>query len=509
MNQLELHKKIFEFIKAGLETANFEYLKNELFKNDDAIRYFYANIDKSWAKKLQDNGFFEVLNKKAEDSTTYAYRMPELAYLTNITESAPEQVADVILATKTTTENFNPEVIERFLWITTKLPADQLSRVVEKMKNDQWIKLMARFRKTGYEFSEMVETLKKASDWDGLINLAQAIMIVRDEKGDKYREGIFYVTELYTSGIFEILSKIYDSDKVKELSKDLILQLRNTIKNTGTKYEQGKYIFEYEDPFGLYDSDLFTMKVESNKMQSFHADEKNFVALLMNLLRKVSVNDAPDILKLLNELPPSRLSWKIHLVFLVNHKEVFVSEIFNIMSYLFELNDHYYAIFSGSEYKEAAGKVFPDWTKEQQNGYIQKLVAFFIKQKENHPDQDWHSRNAVQLLSVLSASIQDKTTKDLLEKYAQEDFGIPINESYKPEPSIHSEMAGTVQHRSPFDIATFNVSDIFNHLKSDWSPEKLKEEYRTKVMIIMIILNLKIRLNRHYKTHINITFTII
>lgn len=476
LDPLGTHEKIRNFIAE--KSRDFEYL-NLLFNlNFDAKPYFYANIDQSWIRSLQDNNFFGVLNEKALDTTTYAYRMPELAYLTNIAESAPKEVADVILATKTTAENFNPEVIERFLWIATKLPAEQLKQVVGKMKDYQWVKLMGGFRKTGYEFAEMVETLKKASDWDGLIDLAQAIMIVREEKGDKYRDGFFYVSDISESGIFTALSEMNDPEKIQIVLLDTLSRLEAIIKNSGNKYNNSEYPFEYDDPFGLHDTDLFTIEMESNRMRSFRADENNFIALLVMLLKKVSGDYTKKIYDLLTTLPSSRLSWKLKLVFAVDHKAVFVEEVYEMMNYLFELGDNYSAIFTGPEYKQVIGKVFFGWTSEQRDVYIAKLTKFFKDQQERHPDQYWHAQNAVKILSILSASTDDKLVKDSLAEIAQTHFGISIDESYKPEPSIQSGMAGVVQHRSPFDITEFEPAKIFENLKSDWVPKKLAEEYK-------------------------------
>lgn len=477
MEPIKLHKKIREFIQAGVEVADFAYLKSNLFVNPDAVAYFYAHIDYTWIESLAKNDFFKVLDIKSPDSTTYSYRTPELSYLRNSVDADPEVVTEVMLATKISADNFNPEVVDQFIWIASKLPAGQLSKIVEKMQQEQWVKLMAGFRKTGYEFSEMVETLQKASDWDGLINLAKAILINRDEKGDKYRDGCFYVGDIAESGIFEALIGLEDQEKNQDLITYLLNQYKTIIEKFGKEYPTDKNPFKHHDPIALLDEDMFSIKIERNRMRSFDANEKSFVALIVELLKKISDEKLPEVFEKLQRLPSTRLTWKIRLVFLVEHKEHFVNEIHTSLNFLFEL-DNYYSVYSGTEYKKAVGRVFSMWSPEWQKEYIAKLVSFFKKQVADHLDQPWHKQNAVQMLSIISGSISDETIKKIIEKHATKDFGIPVNESYQPKPSMESGMAGTVLHQSPFTLSGYSLDEIFEHLKTDWDPAKLKEEYR-------------------------------
>src|SRR5690606_32850586 len=154
-----------------------------------------------------------------------SYSLPELDYLLKTVEMDPEGVTKVILATPISTETFNPEVVDRFLWIATKLPAPQLSQVVEKMNREQWVKLLEAFGKTGYEFDEMVRTLLNAGDTIALIHLAQAIMPMRSPDVGVNRSGFMCVSDISESGIFDALSTLSDQDQIKNLVEYLVKQI--------------------------------------------------------------------------------------------------------------------------------------------------------------------------------------------------------------------------------------------------------------------------------------------
>lgn len=479
MNQLELHEKIREFVEKGFKSVDFAYLKNELFVNDDSKKYFYSRIDKTWIKPLQQAGVFKIFNEKATDPNTIVYRMPELGYLINITDEAPSEVVDVIEHTKIYKENFNPEVIERFIWISTKLPLDQLKRVVAKMEADKWVELMARFRKSGYEFAPVVTTLLKDTDnKKALIQLAKSIIIIRDEKSEQHYDSIFYVSDLSASGIFESLKEIKDEIEIKEITTYLLNQFSNAVKIHGSKYNSGESPFEYDDPFSLHDQSLFNMEIGGKNAFSYHLDEKNLIALIILMFRKIKGGNVQDIWNILNGLPSCEIAWKSQLVFLVTYKNLFTKELSEKINSLFEYGNDYGAIDYGPEYKEAVGMVFSDWDIKEQKEYITKAIEFFKKQVAEHPDQSWHLRNVTQLFSIIYKSVSNPDIKEILSNSIKDDFDSKLDESYNPEPLYKRGTFGSVNHKTPFDISKLPVSEIFNKLKTDWTPEKINEEFK-------------------------------
>src|SRR3989338_7859633 len=155
MTQLELHKKIEEFFKAGVFSADVN-VAQRLLVNDDAKRFFFSQADESWLKWLWDNGFLNELKKKAEDTTICRYSLSELEYLKRMSAKDPAKVVEIILDKETATreDNFNPEVADRFLSIIATLPPEKIKMLTIKIRDEKWVYLMRAFFKTGYEFEK-------------------------------------------------------------------------------------------------------------------------------------------------------------------------------------------------------------------------------------------------------------------------------------------------------------------------------------------------------------------
>ena len=65
MNQLELHKKITEFLKAGVAVANVKTAQ-DLLVNEDAKRFFFTQADETWLDWLWMRGFLNEIKKKVD-----------------------------------------------------------------------------------------------------------------------------------------------------------------------------------------------------------------------------------------------------------------------------------------------------------------------------------------------------------------------------------------------------------------------------------------------------------
>ena len=154
--------------------------------NFDARQYFFSKVDERWLDWLWDNGFFEPIKKKAEDPTKYGYKMPDLIYLVRISEKYPQRVAEIILDkdVAASKDNFNPEVVDRFLYISSTLPASELSRVVTKIRKENWVSLMSIFNHWGFEYEKMLKELANAKDYEGLLVLSEAILSVKQKSED-------------------------------------------------------------------------------------------------------------------------------------------------------------------------------------------------------------------------------------------------------------------------------------------------------------------------------------
>src|SRR3989338_1603791 len=156
MNQIELHKKIDELLTREPTEARREDISALTSANQDIRHYFFAKADERWLGWLWENGFLDVIKEKAEDPTRYGYRTPEVNYLVKVAEKEPAKVVDIMLAVTISTENFNPEVVDRFLRICSGLPAPELKRMVKKIRDDGWARLMGAFNEWGFEYEKML-----------------------------------------------------------------------------------------------------------------------------------------------------------------------------------------------------------------------------------------------------------------------------------------------------------------------------------------------------------------
>ena len=143
MKQIKLHRKIQKLVnndpcelKKEELISLFSEAKNKKTEQD-AKNYFFYKADEKWIDWLFENGFFEVLKQKAEDTSSYRYKTPELNYLAKVAEKVPEKVTKVILSTPISEDNFNPEVIDRFIFITSELKASEIKKIVKKMYKER------------------------------------------------------------------------------------------------------------------------------------------------------------------------------------------------------------------------------------------------------------------------------------------------------------------------------------------------------------------------------------
>ena len=98
----------------------------------DARRYFFSKADEIWLKWIW-KGLLDELKKSASNATKHSYRLPELEYLTRIAQKTPKIVAEIINSVSISKETFNSEVVDRFFWITSLLPVEQIKLIFPKI----------------------------------------------------------------------------------------------------------------------------------------------------------------------------------------------------------------------------------------------------------------------------------------------------------------------------------------------------------------------------------------
>ena len=479
MKQLELHNQISDFFKQDTGTAVIKTAR-DLLLNEDAKKYFYTQADERWLSWLWENGFLDEIRKKAESTTTYSYRLPELEYLTRMAEKKPAKVAEIIGDVKMSEDSFNPEVVDRFMWIIGSLPAEQVKTLTAKIRDEKWVYLMRGFRKSGYEFERILKKLIEKKDDDSVIELSQAMLLVKSkqeisEKSSGFgMDDPFYVTDLDASGLFEALVNVKEQNKEKALKivTEVIAEIIKLSVPDDTK------VFQYTDVFSLYDVDFFTLEIEDKHSYSYREDIKNLAAAAKKLIEGTiskkceQPDDAKRLLGYIDAIPTCRAIWRLRLFTLIQCPKVFKDEIKSAFFRLFEV-ENYYDIESGTEYQKALKIGFPHLTDTDQRAYVAEVFNYFSKKMEDHTDQAWHKRTGWEILSSICENLTEAEAKR-----CEEVFGSKCDGNYIPEPEVSGGMAGIVSHKSPVDISTFTVAKIAENLKTDWTQEKLDEQFK-------------------------------
>lgn len=458
-------------------------LKLILKVNSDAHYYFYSKVDVSWLNCLWQKGFLNVIKKSAEDSTRYSYRLPELDYLTRAAVKKPAMVTKIMLDKETATKEgkLNPEVIDRFLWIISTLPPEQIEILTTKMRDEKWVYLMRAFHKTGYEFEKIVKKLIEGKESDAILELAEAILIVKSkveikEKGINLSvESPFYVSDIDASEIFEALIDIEDSHKEKALkiTTGVMGEVVKLAELDETK------VFNYVDLLSLYEVDFFTLEIEDKRSYSYREDVKNIAATIKKLIEKTiggkcgNVNEAKRLLGHIDKLPSCRSMWRLRLFALTQCPEVFKEELKEAFFKLFSV-ENYYEIEGGTEYKKALKIGFSYLSDTDQCDYVKNVLSYFFEKSKKNPDKVWIKRTGWEIMSSIPQELLKEEDKVNCGKY----FGRKPDQKYEPEPSMKMGEAGVVKHKSPVNLDDYTIDEIIANLKSEWTAEKLNEQFK-------------------------------
>lgn len=482
MDQLQLHKKIDKLITDGPSKTSQEEILSLISRNSDAKEYFYSRVDGFWVNFLYDNEFLVSIKKGVVDPTRYSYRMPELNYLVRVAKEEPQKITEIILATPISTANFNPEVVDRFLDICRSLSAEQLARVVENIRDERWVKLMAPFGHLGFGFEKMFKTLLDAQDYKNILVLAEAVLLVRgvdevDRSSISFAsESPFYLRDLSQSKLFEILASIDEAHSEDALK--LLFKVLNEVLLLG-KEAPDEAIFPVEDNFSLFDVDFFSLKISSREHLSSRDDVRDLVATVKFFAERLIGEECanPDRAVLVREelekLPKTRMTWRFNLFILGLCPSAFKEILKDTFFRIFE-TDRYYEFISGTEYFKALHVGFGLLSENEQREFVSNVLEYFQKQAQENEDQNWHKRYGWEILS----SICDHLT--LEEKQSCEvAFGKACDPNFEPKPTI-SEFSGvsSIHPRGPISDDEFNkfsIAEIVENMKGVWTPEKLRE----------------------------------
>jgi len=487
LQQIYIHAIIKLIVQNKCQSAVKRDLQVILKVNHDARLYFYTKVDESWLTWLWENGFLDVLKKNANDLIEYGYRTPEIAYFGRMAEKAPAKVADIIISVNVSKDNFNPVVIEQFLHICSVLPALYLARLVEKIREEQWIPLMSASRHRGFEYAEMFKILADAKDDESLIALSTAVLAIcsKEEMARLPRHGPygnpFYFDDLSRTGVFPHLVNV-GSDYI-ERALDLaiaafieIIELYN-----GDDKSSNKSVFELYDKLLFADVDFFNL--ETGKKNSFSLiDNLNELAAVMKtLLQRVfdSQRNNPDEIRriysqYIKSLPDSQATWRLRLYTLSLNPEIFREELKRAYFRVFEVKQ-YYPIIAGAEYEKTLQKGFFVLSEEDKSDYIKKVIEYFRVNEEKNDESKWRISAGSGILSMILPYLE---TKPLLKKQV-ETAGFKPSHDYHPLPAVMSQsQSGIVVPRGPIsqaELSKLPVKCIIKKLRSEWAPENLRK----------------------------------
>lgn len=505
MNQLELHKKIKEVLRKNPEEVKKQEVLELMPKdNFDAKNYFFTNADERWIEWLWNNGFLDIVKTQSEDMTKYSYTTPEINYIVKVAEKAwPKFIVDkIILNEKVATyknekgSNFRPEFINQILRICTKLPADLLIKVIPKIKEQNWVKLMSSFGQWGFEYEKMFGILYKAGKIDELIDLAEVVLSVKTkaELGkDTFDKNAFYIRDFSYTKVFEYLEKIEgkNREKVLKLLVDVVIK----ITEFGEENNDEDLAFKINDTFHLYDVDFFEDEYKELKHGSYRDSVKDLMLFVAKIIKdlieeKYKEGNEDEIKETFDKyigsfgsekakLPDTRAMWQLRLFVLSLCPKVFKDEIKKSLFRLFKVKS-YNELVSGAEYQKALPIGFAVLSETDKREYVKLVIEYFVKkdQEKENEKENWHKVYVTRILSMITAYL----TKE--EKQQIKKVGFNPSSSYKPKSSISSlTQIGSIISRSPITQEEFDkksIEEILKLLKTEWAPEKLNKQNESK-----------------------------
>ena len=468
MNQIELHTTIDKVLAGGIRSAKSSHILSLINANDDARQYFFSKADEQWLEWLGKNGFLEAIKEKAPDPNSYSFRMPELHYLVSVADKKPDLVTSIICSFKVTSKIFNPEVIDQFTRIGSKLPARCLKKVVKKIRDEAWIELMGKYTQYGFEYADMLKTLDVANDSESILILAEAVLKVRkkedlQEKKTIYRgDNVFYINDISETKVFSYLAEIPD-----------IYQERALAIVIDTFAEVAKE----EDNYFLMDEDFFTLSLSAVSGDSYREEHRFLVATIIELTRKLFSDKKQDkaeiYQKYFAKLPKNQTVRRLKLFVLSLAPQHFIEDLKSEYFRLFE-TDKVMEVLYGAEYERALKDGFSFLPDAQKREYVTKILSLFSKPKDED-EKRWKRHYASCILSTISEDL----TQEEIALVDKNDF--KIDPKYQPEPSIGKIRGGTVTPKSPIsadDFATFTIEEIVEKLKGELSPGELQKKYK-------------------------------
>lgn len=451
--------------------------------NLDTRFYFFSKADEAWLQWTWDKGLLDQIKEPPADITKYAYRLPELQYLVRMAEKEPDLVARIIKSTPVSGDTFNPEVLDRFMWIIGLLPIEQIKTLLPKVYEENWVQLMVPFHRSGYEYIKIIEKIKESEDSDAILELARVMLTPRSKEEINAIEGyissdkLFYLNDITETGLFDLLLDTRNSQREKTL--ELLLGVLGKVATYG-KEEKKFNIFQESEPFYLLYSDVFTIEVNNERKSYTRDDIENLIAVTRKLIEELfssACDNQADARRLydthITNLPDSRTLYRLRLYAATRCPSVFRKELQDLLFRLFNVGERYTDIEGGAEYHRALIAGFRHLEDAVQREYLSKVFEYFAEDLEDQDMKKFRKEAGIEITTYIKDSLTPEEVK-----LSEELFGkLPEGKTIEPHPGAVMGEAGFVAHKSPVKVNEFSVEQIIEHLKTDWSPASLKEQY--------------------------------
>jgi putative transcriptional regulator len=473
--QLDVHAEIDRVAFEGISDVG--HLRELLAINFDARRYFFAKAPAEHFEKLRDNGLLDPVREIPEDLSKISYRTPELDYLLTAAKQRPEVVADFMLTVPIAPDRFNPEVIDRFLWICQELPAEQLARIVPKLRDETWPRLAARFNFSEFAYRRMFKRLSEAGDQQSTLVLAEAVLALKSrEELEKADRRLLFdplsLKDLEYTGVFESVANV--DQAYAEIAFSQVMGVFTSIIELGDTRGSGP--FAINEPFSLFHEDLFEIRLGDAESPSQHDSIEDLAAVAVQLLRKTidqACADQTEVKRIYErnivQLPDSRTMWSLRLVAVSLCPSALLSELKATLFRIFECEDPY-GLTAGAEYTRALKVGFAVLPPEDRAEYFSKVLSLLAS--EGAGDRD--KRIGRNFLSSCYAGLSQEQRSR-----AEAAFGQPLDSTFSPRPAIQRASGGWVSPKGPVTLKEFGaiaIPDIVEKLKGEWSPARLREQ---------------------------------
>ncbi len=503
--QTDIHLEVEEFLRQDTKVADVESAKELISINADAKNYFFTKADEKWLEWLWDNEFLDVFKKQSEDATQYRLATPEINYFREVANRKPEIAVKIILNDELaiTEKKLRPELIDCILYICSEMKPEYLVRVIGKIRNEHWVKLLSRYSHWGFQYENMFEILYVAKEYNALLILANAVLTTHQEKEVQEKhiilsDGIkiptrdddkpFCLDDVHQTKVFEYLTRLLDTEYAEKVL-ELLLDTISNIASLGDSTSKNSF-FDKEDTFYLFDTDLFTLETSGEMSRSYRYTVKELTATIKIAFDKLIGGNCADgnsisIHNIFNiyigmfddskaRLPNTRAMWQLRLYVLSLCPDVFKEELKKSFGLLFIVNN-YYEVLSGAGYERTLQKAFGVFTDNEKREYIRNVIELFVRKNNERANdsENWHLKYGSRLLTVIK---DDPITKEMSSKIL--DSGFKFIDEYEPR-AIISDIKGevrTVVSRAPITQEEFDqlsIEEIVENLKTIWTPKEL------------------------------------